>query len=402
MSNAIAIKECTLCQAELQLVLALAPTPLANEFLPLEADKELFPLNLMQCKKCHHLQLDTEVNMFRLFKHYTYTSNTSSSNYNYLHAYATQMYHQFMPNFVVDIGGNDGTFLHFFQQLGSKVLNVDPAENIVEIAKNNNIDSECVFFNELNAVDIKVKHGQADLITCNNMFAHNRDLTEVLKGVKWLLAEKGTFVIEVSYAAKMLQHNLFDLIYHEHLHHWHLRPLYTFLLKYDLWMYDAEVIEQTHGGSLRVYVKHAGKQMVQSERLIKLLDNERLNFAELVDNFKNNVQLIKENLTNMLTGIKGLGKQIGILGYPAKMCTVSYYLGLDQFICNIYDNNPLKIGKYSHQGMLIEDAANIYKNKPDYLLIGSWNYQNELMQRYSLFAKTGGHFITTFPELKVV
>ena len=129
---------CSLCEGPLQLVLPLAPTPPANEILSTyDPDKELFPLNLVKCNDCNHLQLDTEISMFRLFKHYVYTSNTSSSNLAYFHTYADQMTRKFHPKFIVDIGSNDGTFLHFFSK--SKKLGVDPAENIVDIAIENGV-----------------------------------------------------------------------------------------------------------------------------------------------------------------------------------------------------------------------------------------------------------------------
>jgi 2-polyprenyl-3-methyl-5-hydroxy-6-metoxy-1,4-benzoquinol methylase len=397
------VDHCTLCLGATKTIVELKPTPPANEILPIHnEDKELFPLNLVQCQHCQHLQLDTEISMFRLFKHYVYTSNTSASNYRYFHYYATQMMSQFTPKFVVDIGSNDGMFLHFFQEQGCKVLGVDPAENICDIANNNGITTQCNFFNEMTALDIKNRNGEADLITCNNMFAHNKSLDEVLLGVQQLLSKDGTFVFEVSYAMDLLKNNLFDLIYHEHFHHWHLAPAIAYLKKFNLQIYDAELIG-THGGSVRVYAKRWSKDLSKTSRLAALLYQEELYFEDYLKQFVKTVPAIRDLTVKLLNDLWYQGKQISILGYPAKACTLTYYFDLNPSIINkVYDDNPLKIGKYSHQGQLIEPATNIVKDKPDYLFLLSWNYKDEMLKKYKWFTKGGGHLIVPLPKLEII
>ena len=391
---------CALCNNPIEVVLGLQATPPANELLTVsDPNKERYALNLSKCTKCSHLQLDTEISMFRLFKNYVYTSNTSANNLSYLHQYADTMSERFHPKFVVDIGSNDGTFLHFFT---CKTLGVDPAENIVEIARQNGVETECTFFNQLTALDIKSKHGKADLITCNNMFAHNRNLGEVLLGVKELLSENGTFVFEVSYAMKMLKNNLFDLIYHEHYHHWNLLPAMTFLSKFDLQIFDAEEVSQTHGGSIRIFAKHAHKKTEETGRL-KNLQQQEAALNTTLKEFVENVPRLRDEVSDHINDLVRHGHKVSILGYPAKACTLSYYFGLDdKLITSIYDNNVLKIGKFAHNGIKIKPETYIYKDKPDYLLILSWNYKDELMKRHKLFKKIGGSFIVPLPKFKEI
>lgn len=393
------VDKCSLCDGPLQTVLELAPTPPANELQTShDPDKELYALNLVKCTECHHLQLDTEISMFRLFKHYVYTSNTSASNLAYFHQYADNMMTTFHPSFVVDIGSNDGTFLHFFP---SKKLGVDPAENIARIARENGIPTECAFFNELTATKIASEHGKADLITCNNMFAHNRNLNEVLLGVKALLAPGGTFVWEVAYAPDMLNNGTFDLIYHEHFHHWHLAPALNYFQRFGLKVVDASK-SPTHGGSIRVYVEH-DKGQDYTDRMRLLLFNESVNFDSDLGRFCRKVPALKEAVTHLIKGIKANNQQVSILGYPAKACTLSYYFGLDSnTITSVYDDNPLKIGKLTHQGQLIKPALHVERDKPDYLLVLAWNYADELTERFKMYHTTGGRFIVPLPKLRVI
>lgn len=396
------ITQCSLCGGELTTVVELAATPPANELLTfIPAEKEVYPLNLVQCDACKHLQLDTEISKFRLFKNYVYTSNTSASNYSYFQSYAKEMKALFAPSFVVDIGSNDGLFLNFFKDAATKVLGVDPAQNIVDIARQNKIPTKCAFFNELVALDIVETEGKADLITSNNMFAHNRNLDEIVRGIKLLLSEHGTFVFEVSYAMSLLDHNLFDLIYHEHFHHWHLGAAIQYMKKFGLDVYDAELVP-THGGSIRIYVGHKGVHK-HGKRASDILVTEGLWLYKFVDKFAANVKQNRLEVVSLLEYLKSQNKQISILGYPAKACTLSYYYGLDKtFITNIYDENPLKIGKYSHKDFLIKPATDIVKDKPDYLLLLSWNYKEELIKRFNFFTKCGGHFIVPFPKPEII
>jgi SAM-dependent methyltransferase len=399
ITNSNYVDRCSLCNSVLELVLKLTPTPPANELLSVsDNNRECYPLNLMQCISCEHLQLDTEISKFRLFKNdYVYTSNASAGNYAYLHSYADQMTERFQPKFVVDVGSNDGTFLHFFK---CPVLGVDPSDNIAQIARENGVPTKSVFFNEIEAIKIKRERGVSDLITCNNTFAHNRNLDDILLGVKVLLAPQGTFVFEISYALRMLEKNLFDLIYHEHFHHHHLRPLMAYLAKFNLQAYDAEVIEQTHGGSLRVYVQHDTNTQNKSRRLLDLQVEENSRFNQLLLGFKKQVPQVKQQLLEILDKLKD--KQISVYGYPAKACTLFYYFELDRRVLKVYDDNVLKIGKYTHGGKLIEPATFIYRDKPDYLIIGAWNYASELTERHKLFTKNGGKFITYLPEVKIL
>jgi len=344
--------KCSLCDNKLEMVLELSPTPPANN---LEPYQKRFPLNLTKCHSCDHLQIDFEVSKEIMFNHYTYVSNTSEYNRNHFKKYAEQMTNQFHPKNVLDIGSNDGLFLTYFKDID--VVGVDPSDvpTLVSTIKD--------YFNE----DFSYKD-KFDLITCNNCFAHNKDLSTILKGVKKNLAENGTFVFEVSYAMNLLKDNLFDLVYHEHYHHWHLRPMIGYFRKFGLAVYDAELIG-THGGSIRVYAQHLDEFGGETDKLRDLLNYEQNNFNNYLHKFKKEVPNIKRELMNCISNLTYQKNTISILGYPAKACTSLYYFGLQFHITNVYDNNPLKIGKRNHFGKVIKSEDQIAIDKPDYLLL---------------------------------
>jgi SAM-dependent methyltransferase len=417
------IKECLLCGGEVALVLPLAPTPPANELLEDLQEQDKFPLNLMKCVACNHLQLDTSVDRERLYRHYLYCSDTSQSNRTYFEGYATQMICRFFPGKtgqVLDIASNDGLFLSYFQQQGIKVLGVDPAQNLVEKAKEKDVFTLPEFFDEKASDAILQSYGKFPLITCNNAFAHNDDLRPILKGVKALLTYDGTFVVEVQYAMAMLRNGLFDVLYHEHIHSHHLMPLIKFFEDNGLRIYDAEEVA-TGWGSLRIYAAHFNtvndprfrftfqrtQQMknLMLQELGKIPQDDPDYFDKMfITPFVSKIKSNKNTLVSLLKEIKAAGKTISVLGHPARAMTLSYYFGLDeQIITDVFDDNTLKVGRYSPcTKKKILSTSDIYTRKPDYLLVLSWNYAEEIIKRFDNFYKDGGKFIIPLPEAKII
>jgi hypothetical protein len=200
-------KDCRLCSALLpgRPALSLCATPPANEFVSKDKISEkqgTFPLALFECESCGHVQLPYVVDPERLFKDYVYVSGTSPVFIKHFESYANSMIERFKlssNNLVVDIGSNDGTLLNFFRQYDIHTLGVDPAEKIAKEASKNGIDTIVGFLTQKLAYEIVRSHGNASLVTANNVFAHTDNLAEFAKAVKVLIGNYGVFTFEVSY-----------------------------------------------------------------------------------------------------------------------------------------------------------------------------------------------------------
>jgi hypothetical protein len=272
---------------------------------------------------------------------------------------------------VVDVGGNDGLFAG---QFTCKKLVIDPAQNIPC-----STPRLVEFFDEGAAQNVARETAKADLITCNNCFAHNADLSPILKGVKALLADKGTVVFEVAYALPMLRLGLFDLIYHEHIHHWSLTAAIPFLHEHGLDVIDAEEVP-THGGSIRIYARHTVRgNRPKSITMPHILENEAMYLDDAVSRFPG---VVAEERGAAKRVIGSLAGTLGMLGYPAKACTLVTHWGIGNDIAHVFDDNPNKIGKRSHFGHVIKSTSAIESLKPDYMLLSSWNYADELKRRF--------------------
>jgi len=231
--------DCSLCSSQnLQQVLELPKTPLANELILKKKTQDHYPLSLLLCISCGHLQLKEIIPPNRLFRKYLYVSGTSSVFIKHFENAASHIVKKTnidKKDLIIEIGSNDGTLLKKFQYLGfNNTLGVDPANKIANIANKNGVETIPEFFNESVSNKILSSKGKARVILANNVFAHSSDLIGITNAIYSLLDEKGYFIFEVSYLLDVIEKLLFDTIYHEHLSYHALKPLVPFFKKNGL------------------------------------------------------------------------------------------------------------------------------------------------------------------------
>ncbi|HSP07237.1 MAG TPA: methyltransferase domain-containing protein, partial [Acidobacteriota bacterium] len=197
---------CRICESpRLQQFVSLGPMPLANAFLradQLDRQEPVFPLDVYLCENCSLVQLRDVVDPGLMFKEYVYFSSTSESFVAHFRAFASEVFQRFSlgpDSLVIDVGSNDGILLKPFQQLGVRVLGIDPAENVARQATEQGIETLPVFFGKQTAEKIRAARGTASVITANNVFAHINDLDDFVFAVGVLLNEDGVFILEVPY-----------------------------------------------------------------------------------------------------------------------------------------------------------------------------------------------------------
>ncbi|MFH1827146.1 MAG: NAD-dependent epimerase/dehydratase family protein [bacterium] len=404
------ITSCQFCKSrKLKKVLDFGSTPPANSFLDkkdLNKKEEKYPLQVFFCKKCHLLQLGHVVNPKILFTNYLYTSSTSPVFIQHFEKYATATFERFHLNKnskVTDIGSNDGILLKPFKKLGVNILGVDPAVNLAEKATMEGIPTIAKFFSPKLAEEIVEKYGNSDVVTANNVFAHIRDLDEIVDGVKILLNENGVFIFEVAYLGDFLEKNYFDTVYHEHLYYHSLSPLKKFFEKKQMNIFDVEKVP-THGGSIRVYVKNSkAKHQIKTsvEKMIKKETEAGLNKEQTYLNFAKKIEKNKVLLLKLLKDFKSQGKRIVGYGAPAKGNTLLNYFNINRdYLDYIVDDSPLKQGLFTPGTHIpVVSSKKISKKPvPDYILILAWNFAEPIIEKMSDYEKQGGNFIIPVPE----
>ena len=96
----------------------------------------------------------------------------------------------------------------------------------------------------------------ADLVLGNNVLAQVPDLNDFVEGLKILLKPKGVLTLEFPHLLKLIEHNEFDTIYHEHFSYFSLLATIRLMENHGLRVFDVEELP-SHGGSLRVYACRA-------------------------------------------------------------------------------------------------------------------------------------------------
>ena len=376
--------ECRSCDnINLKRVVSLGYQPLANNLLKkIDEDCDLYPLEMNYCPNCHNCQLSVSVDPKKMFSNYLYTSSTSKSFRKHFEDAAKRYIKELKlipkKSYIIDIGSNDGVALKPFKDLGfNKILGIEPAKNLAKLANKNKIKTLNCFLEKSNLNKIKKN---ADIILASNVFAHSDKLKEMTECMLKLLSNKGTIIIEIQYLLNTLKDLTFDNIYHEHYNYWSLTSLTNFFKKFQAKIVKAEKIN-THGGSLRIYVKK-DKNAKLDKSVNKILDEEEkygLKKYETYKKFGQKIYNIQKNVKKNIENIKSNGKRIIGYGSPAKATTALNFFGISKEIDFIVEDNKLKHGKFI-PGMKIPIVSkeNI-KNKNDTIVVLAWNFYRDIV-----------------------
>jgi hypothetical protein len=286
------------------------------------------------------------------------------------------------------------------------VLGVEPAQNVAKVAQAANIPTLVKFFGREMAEALVQEGMQADLLVGNNVLAQAPDLNDFVGGVKILLKPDGIVTIEVPHLVKLMEENQFDTIYHEHFSYFSFITLQRIFAEHGLIIFDAEQLP-THGGSLRIYARHADdKAKIITTAVQDLRGRElqaRLDSLETYAAFAPKVQETKRNLLEFLIQAKRAGKSIVGYGAPAKGNTLLNYCGIrSDFIDYTVDRSPHKQNHYLPGTHIpIHHPDRIKETRPDYLLILPWNLKNEIMQQMQHIREWGGRFAVPIPKVEV-
>ena len=372
--------DCRVCDSRnLVLIHSFGLSPLANNLVKNKTSKATtYPLELNYCKDCNNIQLNVVVNPNILFDKYLYTSSTSQSFVNHFEELAYDLIKEFnldKESTVVDIGSNDGIFLKPLIEKNIKSIGVEPAVNLAKDANQNNLETINSYFDKEVVESIIQKYGQVDVVTAFNVFAHSDKLKQIANDAFDLLKENGVFIIEVQSLAEMVEKNLFDNVYHEHVNYWSLTNLVHFFENLNLYVNNFQKVE-THGGSLRLFVSKKKKINASVSEYIKHEEKLGLNKLETFYNFSNKIIEQKNNAMENLIRLKESGKKIIFYGAPAKATTLLNYYGINSELVEFtIEDNPLKVGKYiPNTNIEIIDKERAIKLNPDVIIVLAWNF----------------------------
>ena len=398
--------KCKICNHETKSILNLGETPLANRLLDNQDEEcEKFRLDLHCCIQCRNLQLSEFVSADVLYKNYLYVtpnSSTLETHYDFLIDYLLSRNTLGKNKSVVEIGCNAGQFLKKLNDVCFSAIGVDPAENIVQAAKDHGLNVVNNFFNISVALDIKKEFGPVDAVIARHCFAHNEFPHDMLKAASELLVDEGAIVIENAYVLNTVLNTEFDQVYHEHMYYYSIASLNALLDQYGFEIVDA-TIGSVHGGSIIAIAKRKGV----SERSKNLLIFEELEAIQLSDEcleyFSKRCCKNIENIQRLLTKIHTSGKTIYSYGATAKGNTLMNSMNITcDIISACVDSTNIKQGKFlpgSKIPIVSEEEAFI--NPPDFYFLTAWNYKDEIIKKVRTMGNYNTRFIIPFPNVHI-
>jgi SAM-dependent methyltransferase len=409
------LTKCRMCWGgSLYKFLDLGETPPADQFLfaeQLAQPEPKYPLQVVLCDDCGLIQLNYEVPADVLYcKDYPYESSTTAAGRKHWNEFAETTVRTLSlkpDDLVVDVGSNVGVLLQMFKGHGMRVLGVDPAANIAEIANRNGIETIASFFNVEGAKRIVASKGHAAVATGTNVFAHIGNLHDLMQAIDILLDPDGVFIIEAPYAVELIQNLEYDTIYHEHLSYLSLKPMQRFFAQFGFEIFEVQR-RDIHGGSFRVFVRRQNSSKFPiSGVILELLaseDRAGIHDHKTLTNFAAAVEKNRRDLRELLSTLKRSGKRIAGVSAPAKGMTLLNYCGLTKDMLDfVTEKSKLKIGRYTpgqHIPIVSDDV--LTEQMPDYALLLAWNFAEEIMGNLKAFSDRGGKFIIPIPIPKIV
>ena len=387
------VDRCRVCKKkEFKTIFSLGNQPIANNLLDNPETVKVFPLELIQCTYCRLIQLNYVVPKEDLYEHYAYIPSVSKTQLKHFERLADDCIASIPlkeQSLVVDIGGNDGSLLSFFKERGMRVVNVEPAKNLVEENKKRDIPLFNDYFTQRNAFEICQQYGKAKLVIATNSFAHIDDLYGYLVALDILLDDNGVFIAQFPNVHNLLRENQFDTIYHEHLSYFSQTSLYHLFKNspFEIYRIDNTAI---HGGSMRIYVRRRVPPMYEIDES-----------GDLIKKFVVEVEKNCLDLVHFLKKQKEQGKCIVAFGAAAKGIVLLNYCKLDRSIIDyIADGTPYKQGKYApgvHIPIVPEEE--LLKRPPDIVLILAWNFKEEILDKLK---GRGYTFVIQIPKVEVI
>ncbi|GAB3779458.1 class I SAM-dependent methyltransferase [Nocardioides ungokensis] len=401
-----------MCWAELtHTFVDLGMSPPCESYLSadqLDQGETFYPLHVRVCSQCLLVQLPAYIPAEDIFTDYAYFSSYSDSWVRHAEKFVDQAAARLGldgDSFVVEVASNDGYLLQHSVARGIRSLGIEPAANVAEAAVAKGVPTEVMFLGEESGSKVAERHGKADLVVANNVFAHVPDIVDFSKGLRALVADDGYVSIEIPHLLRLIDGNEYDTIYHEHFSYLSLLTTQRVLAAAGLTVVDVEELP-THGGSLRTWSMPTESARPATLSVAAVLAAEAgagLHTVEGHDGFATAVAKVRNDLLEFLIACARDGKKVVAYGAPGKGNTLLNHCGIRSDLVEFsVDRNPHKHGKFLPGTHIpIHPVEALAEARPDYVLVMPWNLRKEISAQLEYVREWGARLVVALPELEI-
>ena len=388
-----------------KIFLNLGKQPLANSFLSSIKKNEFFYNLSVSFDTTNFLvSVTNPVNPKKQYTDkYAHRASESRTMRDAFKNTARKLKKRFAPKLVMEIGSNDGVFIKNFQK--KSVIAVEPCKNLANLTKSK-YKTYPNFWNKSLARKIFNKNKKADLIFSANTISHIPNIKETLEAIESSLSNNGVLVIEDPSLKSVIKTNSYDQFYDEHVYVFSALAISEITKKFKLRLFDAEEVEN-HGGSIRYFICKEDAKYKKTQKLIKIIKNEKKNrldkYKTFLD-FSKRVKKSKKDLIRLLNRLKKNNKKIISYGATYKSTTVFNYCNIGtKYLDYVTDTTLNKQGKFTpgkHIPIISPEKG--FNSSVHYAFLGAWNFKREILNKEKEFIKKGGKFITHVPVVKIL
>ena len=401
---------CRLCESlHLQLSVKLPLTTIADHYREHGAKQmSLYPLDLYRCDDCGHIQLLDILPPEVLFDAgFTYMPSKNPALIEHFKMYA-DLVSRYLPDgrskVCVDIGSNDGLFLQILEErLGSKVLGIDPAHAPAEYAKSQGVETWEEFFSADTVDRIRKRFKTVDVLSANNVFAHNDDLLGFAKNVASLMHNGSVFSFEFSYLVDVVEKGLIGTVFHEHVSTHSLLSLIPFLNRCGLELVDIKRID-TQGGAAIGFAKLITANAEVSDVVTQLVAYEReigLDSDKAINKFRDRIDVDRATVAALLKPFAG--KVIAGFGAARSANLLIDFFGLGHYLNFVVDDSPQKCGKWLNMfDVPIMPTSSLTEKSPELVICLAWIHTEKITDRIKQMFKENVRVLQLYPEIKLV